>query len=150
HPVCPGGGSREAETILGGTAADHSFPGRRGNMVTLVGNYSAELIPPIALLFHVAAVERLHHCNRDVADGASLPPDYTDLRIRESRLGGCNPLLQNVLGVNEHERPRLRERGEGQSNCSLAGSRRADDQPLLVLEHRFHSVKLARESRILL
>src|SRR4029077_7874062 len=52
--------------------------------------------------------------------------------------------------MDDYKRPSLGQGSERESDLRLARARRTDDQPLLVLKHGFHCVKLALEASILL
>src|SRR5262245_16951507 len=143
HPIRTRLAGREAEAVLGIAAVHHRLPGGSGDVVRLVSDYTAELLPPGTGLLHETPVERLHGRDGDVTQAILTLPDHAYARIRDRFFSGSHPLLEDVLRMDEHERARFRFRGERKRDLCLARAGRTDQESLLVLEHRSDGIGLA-------
>src|SRR5262245_25805152 len=126
HAVRPRRAGREAEAVLRWNLIEDCLPCRSRDMVSLVSNYTAELIPPAFLLSVQPVVQRSHHRHCNLSDLRRLPSDDPDLALHlwNGILDIGDPLVKNVLRVDEDERTGLTFRSEGEGDLRLPCSGR--------------------------
>jgi hypothetical protein len=111
---------------------------------TLVYDHAAELAPELAAGSQLLP-DRLHEPDGQVPDRAAPAADHADVDAGDLLLGAGDPLVEQVSGVDEHERARLTGGHERTADGRLARPRRQPELALLVLEHGLDRRTLPRE-----
>ncbi len=131
EPVGAGRGGGQAQTILAGHGPEHLAEGDRRRVVDLVDDHHAEAASRLCEPLAGHGGQRLHrsHDHRRVAvEVARLDPE----EVAE----GATPLLDEVVGVDDHQRRLSDARSGRRADHGLAAAARDDGAALHVADER--------------
>src|SRR5262252_2605301 len=105
HAVCPGIRSRQPEAVVSRTVVEDVLKRPGCRVVGFIEDHGSEPAPESFV--RDIARDGLHHADCNLTRRYPAALDYSNFNIRDCLPGVVEPLIENVLRVNENQYRRL-------------------------------------------